>query len=436
MKKMLALCVVSLMLVLTACGGNNGGNTTPTNAPATTNNATNEGATNEGTTEPPALAPEEGAQLVVWDSKNQRAVLEELVAEFTAQYNVPVTIEEVESPDQVAKLTIDGPAKNGADVVTFPHDNLGGAVAAGLILPNDAFAEETIANNAEAAVNAVTFGGELYGYPRSVETYALFYNKDVLPEAPKTFEEIITFAEGFNDTAAGKYALMWEVQNFYFNYPFFATNGGYVFGNNGQDPADIGLNNDGAVKSLEMFKSLKAALPVNAGDITGDVIESKFASGDIAMTITGPWKVGDFRNLNINFGVVPIPTISGDAAVSFSGVKAWYVNSYSDYPIAARLLANFLGSKESQLKDFAATGAIPANNEAMEDPAFTSDEISSGFAAQFVNSNAMPSIPEMGKVWDPAAAALAEIWDKGADPKAAIDNAVQQITDAINGATN
>ncbi|URN95215.1 MAG: maltose ABC transporter substrate-binding protein [Candidatus Pristimantibacillus lignocellulolyticus] len=439
MKKSLALCLLSLMLLLTACGGNNGGNTpknAPTNTPATTNNApAEEPATNAGV-EAPALTPEEGAELVVWDSKNQRAVLEELVAEFTAQYNVPVKIEEVESPDQVGKLTIDGPNKNGADVVTFPHDSLGAAVSAGLILPNDVFADDTKNNNAESAVNAVTYAGELYGYPRSVETYGLFYNKDLVTEAPKTFDDIVKFAEGFNDTAAGKYALMWEVQNFYFNYPFIATNGGYIFGSNGEDAADIGLNNEGAVKSLETFKSLKSILPIAAGDITADIIESKFASGDIAMTITGPWKVGDFRKLGINFGVVPIPTLNGEAAISLSGVKAWYVNSYSEYPIAARLLANFLGSKESQLKDFAATGAIPANKEAMEDPTFVADEISSGIAAQFINSNAMPSIPEMGKVWDPSAAALADIWNTDITPKDAIDNAVKQITDAINGATN
>ena len=434
MKKWLALGLVSLMLVITACGNNNAptNNASNNNTPTATNSGGNTPAAEE-TPNTEGLQPEEGAELVVWDSKNQREVLEQLVEQFKAKYNVSVKIEEVETPDQIGRLTIDGPAGTGADVVSFAHDGLGQAVSAGLILPNDHFEEATRATNAEAAVNAVTYDGKLFGYPRSVETYALFYNKDILQTPPTSFEEIVEFAKTFNTDS--KYAIMWETNNFYFNYPFIATNGGYIFGNNGQDAKDIGINNDGAVKAMNLYQDLKEILPVKSGDITGDLIQTKFANGEIAMTITGPWKVGDFRNAGINFGVAKIPTMNGDEAVSFSGVKAWYVNAYSKYPQAARLLANFLGQKDSQLLDYQVTGIIPSNTEATADAKFTADEIASGFASQFVNSHAMPSIPEMGKVWDPAAAALAEIWDNGVDPKAALDNAVQQISDAINGAT-
>lgn len=435
MKKTLALGLVALMLVITACGSNNSTNNASTSNTKSTSASTNS-TTNTTSEEAPVdagLQPEEGATLVVWDSKNQREVLDQLVSQFTSKYGVTVKIEEVETPDQVGRLTIDGPAGTGADVVSFAHDSLGQAVSAGLVLPNDYFEEATRAANAEAAVNAVTYDGLLYGYPRSVETYALFYNKDIIETPPASFEEIFEFAKTFNTDS--KYAIMWETNNFYFNYPFIATNGGYVFGNNGQDAKDIGLNNDGAVKAMNLYQDLKEVLPVKSGDITGDLIQTKFKNGEIAMTITGPWKVGDFRNEGINFGVAKIPTMNGDEAVSFSGVKAWYVNAYSKYPQAARLLADFLGSKDSQLLDYQLMGIIPSNTEATNDAKFTADEISSGFAAQFVNSHAMPSIPEMGKVWDPAAAALAEIWDNGVDPKAALDNAVQQVNDAINGAT-
>jgi arabinogalactan oligomer/maltooligosaccharide transport system substrate-binding protein len=47
----------------------------------------------------------------------------------------------------------------------------------------------------------------------------------------------------------------------------------------------------------------------------------------------------------------------------------------------------------------------------------------------------MPSIPEMGNVWSPVNAALPEIWDKGVDPKAAMDKAVQQIKDLNNSSS-
>lgn len=74
----------------------------------------------------------------------------------------------------------------------------------------------------------MTFKDILYGYPYSVETYALFYNKALYPEAPKNFDEIISFAKTFNNVKSNQYALMWELQQFYYNYAFLASQGGYI----------------------------------------------------------------------------------------------------------------------------------------------------------------------------------------------------------------
>ncbi|MNE68727.1 Cyclodextrin-binding protein precursor [compost metagenome] len=153
------------------------------------------------------------------------------------------------------------------------------------------------------------------------------------------------------------------------------------------------------------------------------------------MDINGPWTIGDYKAAGIDFGVAPLPSINGQPASSLSGVKAWYVNQFSKYPQAARLFANFASSKEAQLLDFELTGAIPANTEATNDPAVQSNEIIKGFVAQFEQSSPMPSIPEMANVWSPIAAAFSDVWNSGKDPKAALDNAVQQIKDANNGAS-
>lgn len=89
---------------------------------------------------------------MVWESKEERAFAEEIAKQFTAQYNVPIKIEEVAPPDQVGKLTQDGPSGLAADVVLIPHDNLGKAVSASLLLPNDIFGEQTKAENTEASI--------------------------------------------------------------------------------------------------------------------------------------------------------------------------------------------------------------------------------------------------------------------------------------------
>lgn len=48
---------------------------------------------------------------------------------------------------------------------------------------------------------------------------------------------------------------MWELQQFYYNYAFLASQGGYIFGDNGMDSSDLGLNNEGAQKGGNSSKS-------------------------------------------------------------------------------------------------------------------------------------------------------------------------------------
>ncbi|WP_028560131.1 sugar ABC transporter substrate-binding protein [Paenibacillus pinihumi] len=424
MKTWWVMVLIACLFVVSACGTKS--NEAPNNQrTAQANQVTDDGED---------IVPEPGAKLLVWESKEERPFVEAIAKEFTAKYGIEVKFEEVSAGDQVTKLTTDGPAKLGADVVLFPHDNLGKAVTSGLILPNDFYEDQSRDENSEIAVSAVTYDGVLYGYPRSIETYALFYNKKLIAEAPKSFDEIVEFAKSFNDVKNNKFALMWEVSNFYFSYPFIST-GGYIYGNHGQDKDDIGLNTEGAVKGLNYYGSLKnSLLPMNSGDITYDIKKGFFVAGTLALDINGPWALGDYRDAGIDFGVAPLPTINGQTASSFSGIKAWYVNRYSEYPMAARLFARFASTKEAQLLDYELTGALPSNKEAAEDPAVQNNDIVKGFLEQFQQSTPMPSIPEMGNVWSPIAAAFSDVWNTGKDAKEALDNAVKQIRDANNGA--
>ncbi|OME81492.1 maltose ABC transporter substrate-binding protein [Paenibacillus sp. FSL A5-0031] len=432
MKKWFVMSLITALFIVSACGGTNKAENTEKTGNAT-NAPTNNTPTNEGTASE-EIVPEEGASLLIWESKEERPFVEAIAKEFTAKYGIEIKFEEIGAGDQVNKLVTDGPAGLGADVVLFPHDNLGKAVTAGLVLPNDYYEEQSRSANSEIAVNAVSYDGVLYGYPRSVETYALFYNKALIKEAPKTFEEVVAFSKTFNDTKNNKYGLMWDVGNFYFSYPFIST-GGYVYGDNGQNKDDIGLNTEGAIAGLKYYGSLKdSILPLNSGDINYDIKKGLFIGGTLAMDINGPWTIGDYRNAGIDFGVAPLPSINGQPASSFSGIKAWYVNSFSKYPNAARLFSYYASTKEAQLKNFELTGAIPANTEAAADPTVQGNEVVKGFLEQFNQSTPMPSIPEMGNVWTPIGAAFADVWNSGKDAKAALDNAVQQIKDANNGA--
>ncbi|CAH1197913.1 Cyclodextrin-binding protein [Paenibacillus plantiphilus] len=378
------------------------------------------------------LVPEPGASLLIWESKEARPFVEAIMKEFTAAYGVEVRMQELGTMDQIGKFELDGPAGLAADVITTSQDHLGKAASAGLILPNDEFEEATRSEHEAVAVTAGSYNNKLYGYPIKVMTYAMFYNKDLISKPPATMEEVIAFSKTFTDPDRNKYAFMFDAPFFYFSYPFIGSTGGYIFGNNGTDPADIGLNNEGAVKGMEVFASLrKEVLPISAGDIASDIKTTLFSEGSVAMNVTGSWFIETFRQAGINFGVAPIPAIGGNDSVTLSQVNSWYVSAYSKYPNAAKLFARFASNKSAQLLNYELTGAVPTHKEAAQNAVIQGDEITSTFYKQFSNSHSAPSIPEISSVWVPMDAAMVEIWD-GNDGKEVLDRAVKQIRDAMS----
>jgi arabinogalactan oligomer/maltooligosaccharide transport system substrate-binding protein len=240
-------------------------------------------------------------------------------------------------------------------------------------------------------------------------------------------------AKGLTDVKQNKFGFMWEVNNFYFAYAFMGGYGGYVFGNNNTDPQDLGLNNEGSIKAAQLFQRMhEEVLPIKAEDITYDIKQSLFNEGKLAFNMDGPWAVSGHRDAGINFGVMPLPKLdNGQAPTSFSGIRAFYVNSYTKYPNAAELFARFVTSEEMLLKRFEMTGQLPSRTALLENPTIKNDEIASAFLQQAQYSVPMPSIPEMQSVWDPMKAALTTIWNSNTDPKQVLDSTVQQIKDAI-----
>ncbi|MBW7474146.1 maltose ABC transporter substrate-binding protein [Paenibacillus oenotherae] len=434
-KNVLVLLVAMVMVFsLAACGGGNSKeeNNKKNNTAQGTNNtppANNAEAPEE------ELVPEpEAKQLTVWSSGTEKALIEETGKAFKEKYGIDVKFEDVGPDKSVEKMITDGPAGVGADVFFGVHDRLGSGIKAGIILPNDYHEEETKANNNPIAVDALTMDGILFGYPMSVETIGVYYNKDLVPNgtAPKTWDEVIAFAKGYNDTKAQKYAYMWEMGNLYWTWNFFTGYDAYIFGDNGNDVADIGLNTEGAVEAAKFYQSLKEILPLATADVQADIKTSLFTSGKLAMNVSGPWQANEFKKAVKNVGLMEFPTLpNGKAMKPFSGVKGFFVNANTKYPNASKLFAQMITSEEFQLKNFELFGNLPANTNAAANEKITSDEFSSTFLKIFANSVPMPKASEMVALWNTHEATFGSLWNEQADAKKVLDDWVVKVKDGI-----
>lgn len=429
----LFIVMVMMLLMMSACGPRPDSGAPATEEPAAQGEA-NETASGGGAAGDEELVPEPGAKLVIWEGPEQKEFLEAMAQEFTAKYDIPVEIQEIGSGEQMAKVKTDGPAGLGADIMVLPHDHLGEAVAAGLVMPNDFYAEDTMNNFAPAAVEAVSLDGIIYGYPRNMETYLLYYNKDLVKEEDlASWDRIIAFAKKYNDAKNNKFGFLYEVNNFYYNYAFMAGNGAYVFGKKGTDPADIGLAAPEAVEAFQFFQSLREAIPIKAADASGDVKTSLFQTGKLPINMDGIWQLGNFTKEKLGFevGAVPLPPMpNGKAPKPFLGVKAYFVSTFSQYPNAAKLFIHHVTSQEAMVKNYELSGIIPARNGMENEPAIQANPNALAFLEQFKNVEAMPYIIEMRSVWGPLTATLEPIWD-GGNVEAILKKAVEDVKTAI-----
>lgn len=392
-------------------------------------------ASNETTTPETSTAPQsnnsdtpEPVTLKVWESDGpEKTFVEEMAKAYMVENpHVTIEVEPVAHTDAAQRIQLDGPAGVGADIFAAPHDKLGEMLVSGIILENQ-YADEIKKNIIEAAITATSSEGVLYGFPTGVETYALFYNKDIISNPPKTWEEVKEFAKTFNNPAEGKYAIVWDVDDGYFNYMFLSGYGADLFGPEGTDKSQHMVNSPEAIKSLEYFQSLrKEILDVDAADLTGDFMNAGFQNGTIAMAVTGPWSIAGYREAGVNFGVTTLPRLPGNdnPPKSFSGIRAMYVSAFTKHPEEAQKFANYLVSKEALAKRYEITKQIPPRTDIS-----ISDEAHEGILAQFAFSKPMPSIPAMNTYWPSVASAYANIWN-GSDIKTELDLAAAAIEQA------
>ena len=232
----------------------------------------------------------------------------------------------------------------------------------------------------------------------------------------------------------GSYGFMLEPGNFYFTHAFLGGYGGYIFGDNNTNPDDLGLNNEGAIKAGELMQTIhNELLPIKKEDITGDVIGSYFNEGKLLYNMTGPWALKGHLDAGVNLGVTTMPKLeNGVVPTTFSGVKALFVNSFSKYPKAATLLAQFATSNEMLLKRYEMTNQIPPAKALLESEEIKKNEYNIAFLKQAQYSISMPNIPAMEVVWGGMEVAFTAIWNGSEQPKSALDKGSQQIREAID----
>lgn len=435
-RKVLSLLLTVVMIfALTACGTKNkdNGNTT-TSTPKPTE--TTAGKDDEGD-QSSTVSKDVSGDILVWMDNDDWS--DAVIEAFNAIYpNVTVEYQNVGNVDSRGKVSLDGPAGIGPDVFIMPHDHIGIAIDDGLCEPMPDELQAKLTNDIlEASIDTCTgTDGKLYGVPIQTENIALLYNKDLYGDTPpSTFEEILEFAETYNDFAAGKYTMAWQVDDSYHNYFFLTAFGMELFGSDMLDYKSPGWDTDAVTDAIDFYRSLRKKLfDVNVADATWDASVAAFQRGEVPFTISGPWAVADAVTNGVNFGVTKIPTINGNQPRCFSGNIVAAVSSYSMNMDAANAFVEFLASEEGAAILYAVKGTMTARKDISSVPGLKDDVYMKGFQEQAPYADPMPIIPEMAQAWDAIKNLFTFTWDNMLTSKEAQDKAMDTFRTALAAA--
>lgn len=336
------------------------------------------------------------------------------------------------------KFSTMAPQGQGPDLIITPGDWIGPFVQQGLLEPVERFLSEEDKNGFMPNVlDTCKYNGALYGLPESFETVALIYNKDMIPEPPKTIEEMIAIGKDLTDEEESKYGLVYDKGNYFYHIPWIGAFGGSVLDENNMPTFTTKAQKDAVmfVKSLAEGDTL-----IMPEECDYNVMMTLFADELAGMIIVGPWAIGDLMESGVNFGVARLPMNSnGEWAKPTIGPKALLMSSNSKDKESAYSLMQFIASEESQA-ELSKIGHLPSREAVYSYRSVTKGktfEYMNGFKSQQEIGVPMPTAPEMAAgVWSNGATMLSQVLSGTANIEEASADAQKKAVDSINDMKN
>ncbi|MUT65848.1 extracellular solute-binding protein [Paenibacillus sp. NEAU-GSW1] len=335
----IATTLVSMMLVISACGSNNNGGT---NANQGTDATKEPAATAEATQAPKDVTLSLRHTQIKETSKTRLAILEDVVKQ-TQDANPGLTfklegIDEIVNRDQ--KLKAEMTAGNPPDIFeVFGGADLNLYVKAGRMLDLTPIIEELGIKDKFASLDEFTIDGKVYGLPFGGYSEAIFYNKKIFTElnlkTPTTWEELLTVADAIK--AAGYTPFGLAAKDGWVNGMMWNT---VMERNVGIDAINKLVTGEAKWTDENFVKGFASyAEIVNKDYFTKGALGLAYAdqgaqllSGKAAMVFTGTWDANRFSgeeagDLKGQIGYFPFPSITGGAGDQTS-INASYSNGF------------------------------------------------------------------------------------------------------------
>jgi len=386
-----------------------------------------------------------------YTSDEDKAWIESMAEDFEKEYGVKVKLVYYDGVSLFDDMNQANQKGNGPDVYLAGNDQIELAVLSGMAMQNtwlsDSFWKEYYPNTAK---KAVTYKERQYGYPVYFDTYCLVYDANLLENAPASIEDILAFADEYEDTGSTKAIFRWDVADPYINTMFLASYA-ELFGENGDDREAFLVNNEKCIASMEYFQSLSAYLWMNKNNISHDTIIKRIKEGTLVLGLcksdilpvlyemqsgkTDTKKSEETKEgedgkkqegeQETNYQVSYVPSLTAElTSTTLSTTYSAFVNPYGADTNLGNLFALYL-SVGAPEKQFAGNGRLSVAGQENQ-----ADSLQSVIYAQYLNSEPVPKVMVLGDYLSEGGIAFDAIWS-GSDVTKQLDKLQEAMEEKL-----
>jgi len=355
-----------------------------------------------------------------WGMGREGEVVSDLVAEFERRNpGVRLVVQQIPWTSAHEKLLTAFVGRSTPDLAQLGNTWIPEFAAIGALDPLDGSVARSQSVSSDRYFPGVwatsLYDGAVYGIPWYVDTRVLYYRRDLLARAgyttaPRTWSEwrdAMRKVKEIQPSSAHPILLPtneWEQPAI-----LGLQRGSPLLAENGTRGAFSGAEFHAAAQFyVGIFR--EGLAPIVSYSQLGNAYQ-EFARGNIAMWMTGPWNLGEFRRRlppgeQDLWMTAPLPAPDGTEwpGASFSGGSSLAIFRGSDRKPEAWRVIEFLSEPAIQARFYALSGDLPASRAAWDDPTLANDEKARAFRIQVERVAAMPRVPE----WEQIAQYMAE----------------------------
>ncbi|HET9730593.1 MAG TPA: sugar ABC transporter substrate-binding protein [Acidimicrobiia bacterium] len=276
----------------------------------------------------------------------------------------------------------------------------------------------------------------LYGVPWYVDTRVMFYRTDLMRAAGITSPP--TTWASLRD-ALIRVKKVQPAGGFPILMPLNEWTQPVIFGMQAGSPLLADHGTRGAFedapfrRGFEFYISLfqDSLAPALANTQISSVYQ-EFAAGRMAVYITGPWNVGEFKkrlpdSLQRAWMTAPMPG-PDSAGISLAGGSSIVIMRRSTKKAAAWRFVTFMSDPARQARFYERTGDLPARRSAWAAPALASDPYLAAFRTQLARVVPTPAVPEAELIMN----LVAEAGERAARNRQTIDQALASLDHEVD----